>query len=155
MIIRKSFKAEAAHRLIGSYTKRCQGLHGHSYQFEIFLKSAHQDEAQMLMDFSLLSDRFHNALDAFDHSILVWDQDEVLLRSAHLLNPRVMIVPYNTTAEQIARHLYYQGLHLNLPMHKVIVHETRTGCAEFTGDDAITIALEAIQYSQAIRDAWR
>ena len=155
MIIRKSFKAETAHRLVKAYTKRCYGLHGHSYIFEIYLKGDFQDDAQMLMDFTLVSENFKNLLDSFDHSIIAWNQDKELLDTLPNLNSRYVVVPYNTTSEQIARHIYFHGLKINLPMYKVIVHETKSSCAEFMGDDSIKFDLNEVIFSQAVRDEWQ
>jgi len=150
MIIRKSFKAEVAHRVAYAYTTRCQGVHGHSYVFEIFLEGQTQDQAQMLMDFKKLKDRFNSFMDAFDHSLLVWDQDQPLVDMAPQLNDRYMILPYNPTAEQMSRHIYLQAKALSFPVHKVIVHETKTGYAEFAGDDDLKIDLSKVVYSPQI-----
>ena len=155
MIIRKLFKAEIAHRVKNAYTESCRGLHGHSYIFEVFLQGKSQDNAQMLIDFSLIKEKFKKYLDAFDHSLLIWNEDKPLMDVAEILNPRRIIVPYNPTAEQMSRHIYYLGLSLKLPMHKVIVHETQTGFAEFSGDDDIRIELEKVEYSEAIKKDWK
>ncbi|OGG99078.1 MAG: hypothetical protein A2600_00540 [Candidatus Lambdaproteobacteria bacterium RIFOXYD1_FULL_56_27] len=150
MIIRKLFKAEAAHRVAHSYTTRCQGLHGHSYLFEIFLAGQTQDQAQMLMDFKLLKDQFNNFIDSFDHTLMVWDQDQELVEMAPKLNARYMFLPYNPTAEQMARHIYAHAQEMGLPIHRVLVHETATGYAEFAGDDPIKIDLKRVVFSAQI-----
>ncbi|MDT8447779.1 MAG: 6-carboxytetrahydropterin synthase [bacterium] len=150
MIIRKLFKAEVSHRVSYSYTTRCQGLHGHSYLFEVFLKGDTQDQAQMLMDFKLLKDKFNNFMDAFDHSLMVWVEDQELVEMAPKLNDRYMILPYNPTAEQMARHIYFEAQRIGLPIHKTIVHETKTGYAEYAGDDEITFDLTEVFFSPQI-----
>lgn len=147
MIIRKLFKAEVAHRVLKAYTTRCQGLHGHSYLFEVFLRGQTQDDAQMLMDFKLLKDKLNDFLDAFDHSLLVWDQDQELLELKEKLNSRWIVLPYNPTAEQMARHIFQQAQGMGLPIHQVIVHETKTGYAQFSGDDEIRIDLDQVLFS--------
>ena len=151
MIITKCYKAEAAHRLKYSYTKRCHGLHGHSYRFEISLKSDVQDDAQMLMDFTLLTKKIGRFLDTFDHTLLIWEDDQELKELGPKLNPRYMIVPYNTTAEQISRHIYFYGKQIGLPMHEVVVWETQTAYARFAGDDAIRFDPNAVILSEAIQ----
>lgn len=155
MIIRKLFKAEAAHRVSFAYTERCRGLHGHSYLFEIFIKGKTQDNAQMLLDFKYLKEKLNDFLDSFDHSLLIWDQDEELMKIGPKINSRYIILPYNSTAEQMSRHIYQYGIKQGLDMHKVIVHETKTGYAEFTGDDEITIDIDKVQYSQAVKADWK
>ena len=109
----------------------------------------------MLMDFSFLSDQIKNFLDAFDHSILVWNEDKVLLKLAPQLNPRYIVLPYNTTAEQISRHIYYHSKEIGLPIYRVRVSETLSASAEYTGDDDILIDLDKITFSQSILDSWR
>jgi len=155
MIIRKLFKAEIAHRVKDAYTVRCQGLHGHSYIFELFFQGVSQDKAQMLIDFSLIKEMFSPYIDAFDHSLLIWEEDKSLVELAHQLNPRHVIVPYNPTAEQMSRHLYYLALSIKLPIHKVIIHETQTGYSEFSGDDDILIDLKRVKYSKEITKGWK
>lgn len=145
-----------AHRVLGAYTERCQGLHGHSYKFEVFVGGEGQDSAQMLIDFKLLKEAINPILDAFDHSLIIWEKDLELLEKAKELNKRYIVVPYNPTAEQIARHIFYAcsrkigTLSDELFIEQVIVHETDTGYAQFQGDDKIDIDLSRIVYSTSI-----
>ena len=150
MIIRKTYKAEAAHRILYAYSEDCRGLHGHSYLFEIFIKGETQGKSQMLMDFSMISSKIKSFLNCFDHSLLIWEEDKELVEIGPNLNPRYIILPYNVTAEQISRHIFYQSKKIELPIHKVIVHETTTGYAEFSGDDQIKIDLDKVKFSPAI-----
>ncbi len=154
MMIQKFFTAETAHRLAYSYTKRCRGLHGHSYKFTLTLQSTTQNQAQMLMDFKELTEKVHSFLDAFDHSILIWKEDSELLKLAPQLNTRYIVVPYNTTAEQIARHIFFQLDQWKLPIKQVQVHETSKACAIFENDDPISFDLQEVYYSEKIRSEW-
>lgn len=151
MTIRKTFKAEMAHRVRNAYTTRCQGLHGHSYIFEIFLNGETQDNAEMLCDFKLVKEQLDGFLDSFDHTLVIDSRDNFLVKIAKELNPRYMIIPYNPTAEQMARHIYYQAIQLVDNIQKVIVHETKTGYAEFAGDDNIKIDIDSVIYSEEIK----
>jgi 6-pyruvoyltetrahydropterin/6-carboxytetrahydropterin synthase len=149
MVIRKLFKAETAHRVLGAYTQKCRGIHGHSYKFEIFLSGNELDDAHMVMDFKLLKEKLSKFLDAFDHSLIVYDQDEYLLSVVEKLNERYMIVPYNPTAEQFAVHIYDYANSLKLDIKKVIVHETDTGCAIYEGGE-LHIDLEKVKFSSVL-----
>jgi len=149
MLIRKLFKAETAHRVLGAYTEKCRGIHGHSYRFEIFLGGEELDSSHMVMDFKLLKEKLNKFLDAFDHSLIVYDQDEYLLSVVENLNERYMIVPYNPTAEQFAVHIYDHAKSLGLDIKKVIVHETDTGCAIYEGGE-LYIDLEKVRFSQVL-----
>ena len=60
----------------------------------------------MVLDFKLVKEKINALLDAFDHSLLIWDKDEFLVKNAKELNERYMIVPYNPTAELMALHIY-------------------------------------------------
>lgn len=149
MIIRKLFKAESAHRVLGAYTKKCRGIHGHSYKFEVFLESDSLDETHMVMDFKLLKEKLMQFMDAFDHSLIVYDQDAFLVEIAGKLNERYMIVPYNPTAEQFAVHIYDYAKNLGLAITKVIVHETETGCAIYEGGE-LSIDLDKVRFSSVL-----
>ncbi|MFP4487646.1 MAG: 6-pyruvoyl trahydropterin synthase family protein [Campylobacterales bacterium] len=149
MVIRKLFKAECAHRVLGAYTQKCRGIHGHSYRFEVFLKGESLDCTEMVMDFKLLKEKLYSFMDAFDHSLIVYDKDEYLVSIAQNLNERYMIVPYNPTAEQFAVHIYMQAKALGLDIAKVIVHETDTGCAIYEGGD-FSIELDRVVFSEAL-----
>ena len=129
MEIRKIFKAEIAHRLTSAYSKRCLGLHGHSYIFEIFIKNNKLDKNEMIIDFGKLKAKVNNFMDAFDHSLLINKKDIFLVKNAKKLNKRYIVVNYNPTAEQISQHIFNYITDLKLKICKVIVHETKTGYA--------------------------
>lgn len=150
MQIRKTFKAETAHRVADAYTTRCRGLHGHSYEFEVILRDINLNSCGMVIDFKLVKEKINTFLDAFDHSLLIWEEDKFLVENAKELNERYMIVPYNPTAELMALHIYkfVQNIY---DVESVIVHETRTGYAKYSGE-AINkiIDLDKVFISEAI-----
>lgn len=152
MKIRKKFRVEMAHRVLHSYTERCQGIHGHSYIIEVILKGYTQDKAEMLLDFKLLKERLYSFIDKFDHSLVTWDKDQEILEVIHKLNKRYIITPYNPTAEQMSRHIYKYGEKIGLSMSEVIIHETETGYASFSGCDGIDFNLEEVIYSVELQD---
>src|SRR5438105_3743431 len=104
MLIRKLFKAEMAHTTVGAYTKRCHHLHGHSYRFELFLKSKRPNTTQMVSDFGAIKDMgMKDFFDSFDHAVMIWEKDP---RSKIIdqINPeRHIVVPFNPTAEMMAK----------------------------------------------------
>lgn len=148
MTIRKIFKAECAHRVLGAYTTKCRGLHGHSYKFEVFLSGDSLDCTHMVMDFKLLKEKLHKLMDAFDHTLVVWKDDTFLVEAAPNLNERYMIVPYNPTAEQFAVHIYSYTKKIGLDVSKVIVHETDTGCAIYEG--GLEMDIDAVFYAKSL-----
>ncbi len=172
MIIRKLFKAEMAHATLGAYTERCRHLHGHSYRFELFLKSRYANPAQMVSDFKAVKDSgINDFFDSFDHATCVWDKDpraKVIKR----INPeRHLLVPFNPTAEMLAKACFEvcSAIIKNSPrlsgekdvsVHKVIVHETDTGYAVYRDEDALNNEFPAINvkrlvFSAGIKAEWK
>lgn len=151
MTIRKLFRAEVAHRLTSAYTKRCLGIHGHSYKFEIFIESKELDSSWMVMDFKMLKERLYAFLDAFDHTLLIDAKDTFLVENAAKLNPRYIIVPYNPTAEMIALHIYLYAKSIGLNVQKTVVHETEGGCAICDSAEGLSINLKEVIFSKELK----
>jgi len=153
MLACKRFKAEIAHRLTDSYSKRCQSYHGHSYLFEVSLRSNTLDKNSMVMDFGEVKDQLNVFFDRFDHTMVVSDEDEFGARLVELMqegNMRYMVVPYNPTAEQMANHAMTYILESPLAMYveSVRVQETLTGWCTVTPDDYNPMSLTDVYYSQ-------
>jgi 6-pyruvoyltetrahydropterin/6-carboxytetrahydropterin synthase len=102
-IIRKHY-IEAGHRVYG-HSGKCANLHGHSYEFEFIITNDKLDELGMVIDFSIIKNTICNWLDEnYDHRLLIWEKDSI----AHQLqdiDKSVVLVPYNPTAENIAKYL--------------------------------------------------
>ena len=162
MLIRKLFKAEMAHTTMGAYTKRCHHLHGHSYKFELFLKSHKPNPAMMVSDFKAVKDMgINDFFDSFDHAVTIWSKDP-RAQIINELNPeRHIVVPFNPTAEMLSKAFFYvvQAILDSGPklsgeddahVSHVIVHETDTGYAQFGEEDAITDGFPDFQFNQWI-----
>ena len=77
MIIRKLFKFENAHIVRGCSTIKCRSsLHGHSYKVELLFESNFLDNGQMVYDFGLMKQNMKDIIDAFDHAITLWNEDD-------------------------------------------------------------------------------
>jgi len=138
MIIRKSFKLEMGHRVVGSYTTGCQSNHGHSAVVELFLEAKTLDHTGMIIDFTEVKDLLGDFFNQFDHRTLVWDQDVEYLEALEKLGFALMIVPYNSTAENISKHMYQfvrEALKNRVRVASVRYHETVTGYAEYFVED--------------------
>lgn len=68
MRITKIFKVECSHRVRNCTTDRCQGLHGHSYKIELTFEGDPCNQANMVMDFSVLKEFIKPFIDSFDHT---------------------------------------------------------------------------------------
>lgn len=140
MEIRKKFKAEVAHRLVTSFSKRCQSFHGHSYLFDVELESRKLNKDAMLMDFGEVKSKAGEFMDSWDHSMVLFNEDPFhdamvgIMEAGHM---RYISVPYNPTAEMMAVHIYQQLHEYGLPVKCVTVHETKTGSASFDGNDDV------------------
>ena len=172
MIIRKRFSYESSHRVLEAFTKRCkENIHGHSYILEMFLSSCVLDQAEMVVDFTLLKDYFGPFIDSFDHSHLLWDivgnEEECDYITKH--NNRWVMLPFNSTAEKQAQMFFTFGVNAIklltskdniLPCVKMSaarVHETATGYAEYGCSDGLChnyLCLNDIVFSPGIISDW-
>lgn len=87
--VTKDFAFEAAHRLTRvSADHKCARMHGHRYEVRLTLRAERLDELGFVVDFGDLSAFGDWLRDTFDHRVL---ND---------------VVAFETTAENLARHLY-------------------------------------------------
>jgi len=112
-------------------------LHGHSYKVEIEACAPELDSVGRVMDFSLLKEKMGGWIDEhWDHGFLLWFKDaEAQFAINNLPNQKLYRVPYNPTAENIARHLLEDICPLVLrgtgvSVTRVIVRETENCSAE-------------------------
>jgi 6-pyruvoyltetrahydropterin/6-carboxytetrahydropterin synthase len=129
------------HRIVGHEggLGKCARLHGHTYTFRVWLTGEDLDETGFVVDFGDVK----RVLDEWDHRIVLWDKDEFTVAIAHknLGLSRtfddvsgVVRVPFNPTAENMARHLSKRMLALSdrIASAKVMVHETPKTSAVYT-----------------------
>jgi 6-pyruvoyltetrahydropterin/6-carboxytetrahydropterin synthase len=130
--IRKMFKFEAAHALSSAYSEECLNVHGHSYKVEVIISSNILNKDGMVVDFKMLKEIVNPLIGVFDHGIIV--ADGTICKEAK----GRLVVPFNPTAENMAKHLYENMLpileHLIKGMSKLTirVHETESGYAQFS-----------------------
>ena len=172
MLIRKLFKFENAHIVRGCTSHRCRAsVHGHSYKVEILFESNFLDHGQMVYDFGLMKQNMKELIDAFDHAITLWSEDdEVYLQDMQKHSERYVILPISPSAEQFSRVFFLMLDRLleltttingekDVKLHSVIVHETATGYAQCFQEDAYStlmgsIDLDTIIFSEGVKDEW-
>lgn len=98
--VSKSFRFEAAHRLPW-YDGACRHLHGHSYELIVELLGE-PDGRGMVADFKAIKRLVAPLVDQWDHALLVAVEDEELLETAERLGTRHAILPFDSTAENLA-----------------------------------------------------
>lgn len=173
MLIRKLFKFENAHIVRGCTSHRCRAsVHGHSYQVEVLFESNFLDQGQMVYDFGLMKQNMKELIDAFDHAVTIWsDDDEEYVADMKKHSERYVVLPVSPSAEQFSRVFFLmldrllqltdtQNGEKNVTLHSVIVHETATGYAQCFREDAYSelmgkIELENIIFSEGVKAEWR
>ena len=97
----------AGHRVHG-HEGKCAHLHGHNYRVHFTVEQVGEglDSIGRVMDFSAIKERLCLWLEReWDHKMLLWEEDP-LLPALRALDPEgVVDVPFNPTAENMARFL--------------------------------------------------
>ena len=118
MEIFKSFSLECAHRLPNVPSgHKCARVHGHSFRVELHVTGPVDPVLGWVMDFADVKSAFEPLFQRLDH---------------HYLND----VPGldNPTSENLARWIWRELKPRLPPLSKVVVHETCTSGASYTGD---------------------
>lgn len=88
------------HRVFGHESK-CAHLHGHNYRFH-FTCLAPLDALGRVIDFSVMKEKLCMFLEnEWDHKFLVW-QEDTWAADLQLMDPTVVLLPFNPTAENLA-----------------------------------------------------
>lgn len=110
--VTKIMWTETAHRLV-NYQGKCAHLHGHSYRWEVSA-SGPLDERGMVLDFADLKDTMEQVIGPLDHALVLYEEDPILkgipswegvldlFRSTNGDDPRLHIMGFNPTAEELA-----------------------------------------------------
>jgi 6-pyruvoyltetrahydropterin/6-carboxytetrahydropterin synthase len=101
--IAREFHWEMGHRL-PFHASGCANVHGHSYKMWVELEGT-CDENGMLMDYGDLKTLVAPIIAPLDHAFMVNDSDDLMLAFFDQCGLKSYRVPFNSTAENIARHL--------------------------------------------------
>jgi len=133
----------AGHRLLG-HEGKCANLHGHNYLVEFHVTGNEIDELGRVVDFADIKKLFKGWIDDhWDHGFILWDSDTNAIDAIEQVRPnKIYRLPYNPTAENIARYLLTQiGPKListirgyDLVLSKVVVWESDSSYAEIAAD---------------------
>lgn len=134
--VAKRFRWESAHRL-PRHEGACRHLHGHSYAMTVALEGP-VDETGLVIDFQVIKDLVKPLTESWDHATLVAEYDTDLVAAVRALNSRYVILPADSTAENlaglVADHIEEQGGDLlkarRMTRLRVRVEETETCFAE-------------------------
>lgn len=123
----------AGHRVVG-HENKCAWLHGHNYRIHFTIAGKQLDRVGRVLDFGVINALLCQWLEArWDHRFLVWEQDP-WLQSLIAIDQNVCVVPFNPTAENMAKYLVSevgpQVLPNELLLVRVLVEETRKCSAQ-------------------------
>ena len=125
---------DSAHFLTDYYGK-CENLHGHRWRVVVYLE---QEELKtegtmrdMVLDFGVFKREVRSLADSLDHTFLV---EEGSLKPATMAvledeGFSLTVLPFRTTAENLARWFFDQLAERGLPVAQVDCYETPNNCA--------------------------
>ena len=120
---------DSAHFLTDYYGK-CENLHGHRWRVEVTLET---DELQaegtmrdMVLDFGVFKKAVHALADELDHTFLV-EEGSLAPETIAALEAEgfsLTVLPFRTTAENLAKHIFDRLAADGFPVAEVEVDET-------------------------------
>ncbi|MCK6615145.1 MAG: 6-carboxytetrahydropterin synthase [Ignavibacteriaceae bacterium] len=131
MKITKEYHWEMGHRL-PFHPGPCKNLHGHSYKAYITLEGT-PDANGILIDFYDIDRVMQPLLNRLDHAFILADSDTEVIQFFKKLNSKHEVVPFHSTAENLA--LYFieeirkSGLPSNIKGVGVSIYETADASA--------------------------
>lgn len=106
--VTRQHEIACGHRVYG-HEGKCAHLHGHNYLFHLTCEPASEsdmlDGIGRVIDFSVIKRLLCEWLEKeWDHRFLVWANDPAASK-LQAIDSRVVLVPFNPTAENMAAHL--------------------------------------------------
>jgi 6-pyruvoyltetrahydropterin/6-carboxytetrahydropterin synthase len=96
----------AGHRVVG-HGGKCKNIHGHQYRITFVVTAEELDKLGMVIDFGEIKGRLCQWLEEeWDHRLLLWEKDPWLPQLRDI-DPSVVSLPVNPTAENLANLLLY------------------------------------------------
>lgn len=142
----KQIKFCAGHRLVG-HEGKCANLHGHNYIAQIHVTGNEVDQLGRVVDFAVINRLFKGWIDDnWDHGMLLWEEDTEAIKALNSISTsRTFLMPYNPTAENMARYLLFEVAPdlvdevkgYDIAVSKVVIWETENSAAEVSFDSKL------------------
>lgn len=136
LTIMRRIKFCAGHRL-HQHGGKCEFFHGHNYVADFYVSAEETDHIGRVIDFADLKAAVKGWLDEYwDHGFLLYEDDENGIQAAKMVEPcKYYVLPYNPTAENMARYLLENVCPkllagFNVVATKVVIWETDEAFAE-------------------------
>lgn len=95
------------HRVVG-HEGKCRTLHGHNYRVHFVVGAPQLDLLGRVLDFSAIKEKLCMWIeDHWDHRLLIWERDP-MLSGLEKIDPSIVVVTFNPTAENMAHFLLKQ-----------------------------------------------
>ena len=127
---------DSAHFLTDYYGK-CENLHGHRWRTVVYLET---DELQtegtmrdMVLDFGVFKRAVRDLAEELDHTFLVEEGSlgEATMAALAAEGFSLTVLPFRTTAENLARYVCERLTERGLPVSQVDMYETPNNCAVY------------------------
>jgi 6-pyruvoyltetrahydropterin/6-carboxytetrahydropterin synthase len=127
---------DSAHFLTDYYGK-CENLHGHRWRMVVYIQTDElQDDGtmkDMVLDFGVFKRAVRSLADELDHTFLV-EEGSLRTQTVSALEEEgfsLTVLPFRTTAENLARYACERLSAMDLPVCEVCVYETPNNCAVY------------------------
>lgn len=127
---------DSAHFLTDYYGK-CENLHGHRWRAVVHLEVDDVQDAgtmrDMVLDFGVFKRAVRDLAEEFDHTFLVEEGSlsEATLAALAAEGFSLTVLPFRTTAENLARCFCERLTEAGLPVAQVDMYETPNNCAVY------------------------
>lgn len=106
MIIAERYHDISTGHRVAGHENKCAHLHGHNYRIHFKVAAPELDSVGRVLDFSVIKERLCMWLeDNWDHKFLLWEHDPLHADLIKLVPDDIITVPFNPTAENMAKHL--------------------------------------------------
>ncbi len=130
---------DSAH-FLADYHGKCENLHGHRWRMEVTIGSSQLGDAgterDMVCDFGKFKEIVRGIAEEYDHTFLV-EEGTLSKKTVKALEKEgfsLKVLPFRTTAENLASHLFQRLTEAGLPVVQVEVDETPNNRAIYRKD---------------------